>query len=172
MRNERKIWLKNVIFWTETEVKKKLDILNRKKVEQIVEIVFFCEAFEKNSNSNFREISNNNDRITFFFRTQYGTAAWLKTIIINRPKFMNRPHNQSKNMVSYSPKQHNAIHKKKTEAAVYLSVERIRIAIYFRIRLLIWHKQTKTKWKTINKNGKVLPANFLLSIASPKKSTL
>lgn len=30
-----------------------------------------------------------------------------------------------------------------------------KIAIHFRIRLLIWHKQTKTKWKTINKNGKV-----------------
>lgn len=61
--------IKKVIFWTETEVKNivNLKILNRNQVEQIVEIVFFCKAFEKNRNSNFRQISNNNDRITFFF---------------------------------------------------------------------------------------------------------
>lgn len=49
MRNEKKIWLKNVIFWTETEVKNivNLKILNRNQVEQIVEIVFFLQSIWK-----------------------------------------------------------------------------------------------------------------------------
>lgn len=172
MRNERKIWLKNVIFWTETEVKKNIwTFWIEKKLNKLLKSFFFSKHLKRIATpisvkyqitmtvSRFFSYAIRNGSMTEDFNYQQAEVYESPAQPIKKYGF-----------IFTEATQRNP--QKKTEAAVYLSVERIRIAIYFRIRLLIWHKQTKTKWKTINKNGKVLPANFLLSIASPKKSTL